>query len=96
MYTVRLAYFENEVIACPTSRLTFYQLDKIVFFKDTLFVDVPEGGPYSYYGTLTLPLPMEFIGIEEWDINVERRLYYALGALGVIKGIASMYPTAER
>ena len=96
MYTARLSYFEGEVIAFPANECIFPRLDKVVYFSEPVFMYVPEGGPYFYYGTQTKALPQEFLGITSWDISIERRLYYALGGLGVVRSIATMYPTAER
>lgn len=71
-------------------------LQKVMFFNDYVYINSDgKTPPYYFYGTLTKSLGAEFQGCLGWDINQERRLFYALGNLGVVKSIATMFPTAE-
>lgn len=93
---MRLAYIEEEVQAQPCWYLAMPTLQKVMFFKDYVYINSDgKNPPYYFYGTLTKSLGAEFQGCQGWDINKERRLFYALSNLGVVKSIATMFPTAE-
>lgn len=94
MFTVRLSYIEGEVWAAKTTYLYFPLMMKLVFLHVPIFYNV-EKSPYYYYGTLSMPLGDQFLGIRDWDVEIERQLYYQLGNLGLIRSIASLWPLAE-
>lgn len=84
------------MLASPYWYLALPTLQKVMFFREYVYINSDgENPPYRFYGTLTKSLGEELSYCEIWDINKERRLFYALSNLGVVKSIATMFPTAE-
>lgn len=81
--------------ATPQTFLYFYGLYKLVFLFDPLYIDIRDPKNLNYFGTMKASLGEEFLNIEKWDINIERRLFFRLSELGMIRGVASLYPEAE-
>lgn len=82
--------------ATPCWYLAMPTLQKVMFFRDYVYINSDgKNPPYRFYGTLTKSLGEDLSYCESWDINKERRLFYALSNLGVVKSIATMFPTAE-
>lgn len=82
--------------AYPCTFLVMPTMEKILYFQEAVFINSDGyNPPYYYYGTLTKSLGEEFLGVKSWNVNYERRLFYALCNLGVVKSIATMFPTAE-
>lgn len=75
--------------------LVFSLLQKVVFLYEPIFYNIDT---LSYYGTLMTPLGDEFVNGsgEVWDIIQERRLYYRLSSLGLVRSIASLFPTGDK
>lgn len=91
----RFAWSNGEYIKCiATESLRFFGIDKVMFFSENFYVKVDKEET-SYYGTYSFPLPSKFRRIEKWTLEVERELYYEIIKLGIVKGIASMYPVSE-
>lgn len=78
-------------------------MDKVLFLKCLVFYYYdPElwdqGLPaFSVYGTIAKPLGDEFLYMDKYtfDEEKERRLGMAMANLGIVKGVASMFPVAE-
>ncbi len=83
------------VWATPQRWMYFYNLYKLVFLFDPVYTDFRADGVSSYYGTCKQALGEEFINVKEWNPVIERRMYFRLSELGMIRGVASLYPEAE-
>lgn len=94
MIYIHLNYLSKPVEADFTDTLYFPSMDRLVFL--TRFLYMKKGPPHSYYGTFSSPLPEEFWEVEIVGIEFEQKLLRALTILGVIKGIASPFPLAQK
>lgn len=95
-FLYRFYYQPDVYVSCkPIQEIVFPQLQRILFFKDSLYVFV--GEKCSYYGSFRTPLPEEFRDLPSrgWEIDMERKLYYAILNIDIVKGIASLYPTVD-
>ena len=93
----RFSWSNGEYIECvPTDTLIFHTLGKVMFFNENFYYQLDkETNVISYYGSYSFPLPSKLRRIEGWGIEIERDLYYEIIKLGIVKGIASMYPVSE-
>ena len=87
----------GEVRAFPTTYLLFRRLNKVVFFNPGDFVFMRwEDGLVSYYGTLDKFMGEEFLNLpQNFDLNIERALYYRLISIGIVRSIAGLFPVSE-
>lgn len=102
-FSTRLPYMPHEVLATSADYWVLGNQGKVLFFKYLLFYyydpELWEQGlpAFCVYGSLAEPLGEEFLYLDKktWTVDKERRLVLALTNMGIVKGIAAMFPVAE-
>lgn len=97
MFSVRLSYLEEEILAAPSDYVYLTALDRILFFNTIVYYTETKDIT-SLWGTLSTPLDTEFRHMSReiaFDAAVQRRLYRNLVSLGVVKSVAAPWPLAK-